>query len=326
MLMYVHLVVGFVFLLGGAEIVVRGGVGLAERLGVSKMAIGMTVIAFGTSAPELIVSLNASLNGSPGIAVGNLVGSNVANILLILGVSGLILPIVSSSRALTIDGWVLLIGTISFLAISYDRMFKLYEGSLLLIMFSGFLYYTYIRETKGLTENSPSHYENEVNELAVVPHTSWLAILLLIIGFIFLIVGSELLVKGGVGIARSFDVSEAAIGLTILAFGTSLPELAASVIAAYRRHTDLALGNVVGSNIFNIVGILGLISVVSPMDVPSRIVSFDMWIMVVATLMLTPFLIGNQGSIGRVAAGIYLLAYLVYITAIGYGIESFRWY
>ena len=326
MLMYIYLVVGFVFLLGGAEIVVRGGVGLAERLGVSKMAIGMTVIAFGTSAPELIVSLNASLNGSPGIAVGNLVGSNVANIFLILGVSGLILPIVSSSRALTIDGWLLLIGTISFLAISYDGMFKLYEGSLLLIMFSGFLYYTYIRETKGLTENSPSHYENEVNGLAVVPHTFWLAILLLIIGFIFLIVGSELLVKGGVEIARSFNVSEAAIGLTILAFGTSLPELAASVIAAYRRHTDLALGNVVGSNIFNIVGILGLISVVSPMDVPSRIVSFDMWIMVVATLMLTPFLIGNQGSIGRVAAGIYLLAYLVYITAIGYGIESFRWY
>ena len=322
--MYVNLIVGFVLLLGGAEILVRGAVGLAERLGVSKLVIGMTVIAFGTSAPELIVSLNATLNGSPGLAVGNLVGSNVANILLILGVSGMIQSIKVDSKALTRDGWVLLLGTAAFIAFAVDGAFELYDGLLLLLMFSGFLYYTFDRERNGALQHSANPYEQGVNEKAAVFHTFWIATLLVCIGFACLIGGSELLVSGGVAIARSFGITEAVIGLTIIAFGTSLPELAASAVAAYRKHTDLAVGNIVGSNLFNILGIAGLIAVITPMHVPSRIMYFDMWIMFAVTLILTPYLIGNKEVIGRTTSGFFVVAYLAYITAVGYGIESFK--
>jgi len=323
MLMYVYVIVGFVLLLGGAEVMVRGAVGLAERLGVSKMVIGMTVIALGTSAPELLVSLNATLSGSSGLAIGNLVGSNVANILLILGVSGLILPIAGNPKALTRDGWVMLGGTAAFMAIALRGQIDLSGGLVLLLYFAGFLYYSYSRETAGDAPESAGLHEDEVDEIGGVPQSMWLSAVLLIIGFAGLIGGSELLVEGGVQIARSFGVSEAAIGLTVIAFGTSLPELAASAVAAFRKHADLAIGNIVGSNIFNIVGIVGVVAVVSPMDVPARVIEFDMIIMAVATLLLMPFMIGNKEVISRPISGFYLIAYLAYIAAIAMGVDSF---
>ena len=323
MLMYVYVVVGFVLLLCGAEVMVRGAIGLAEKLGVSKMVIGMTVIAFGTSAPELLISLNATLSGSSGLAVGNLVGSNVANILLILGLSGLILPITADQKALSRDGWVLLGGTAAFMAIAIRGEINLPGGLVLLLYFFGFLYYSYSRETAGHSPEAANLHEGEIDEIGGVPATTWLSLVLLIIGFAGLLGGSELLVEGGVSIARSFGVSEAAIGLTIIAFGTSLPELAASAVAAYRKHADLALGNIVGSNIFNIVGIVGVVAVVSPMDVPARVINFDMIIMAVATLLLMPFMIGSKEVISRPVAAFYLLAYLAYIAAIAMGFESF---
>ena len=323
MMLYVYVAAGFVLLLGGAEIMVRGAVGLSEKLSISKMVIGMTVIAFGTSAPELLVSLNAALSGSSGLAIGNLVGSNIANILLILGVSGLILPITVDSKTLTREGWVLVGGTAAFIALALRGEIDLSGGLLLLLLFAGFLYYSYRRETAGLARKSVA-FEEEVDEIGSVPETTWLSVVLLLIGLAGLIGGAELLVNGGVAIARAFGVSEAAIGLTIIAFGTSLPELAASFVAAYRKQADLALGNIVGSNIFNIVGIAGVVAVVSPLIVPARIVNFDMIIMAVATLLLMPFMIGNKGVITRSIAALYLAAYVGYIAAIAAGVENFR--
>ena len=323
MMMYVYVCAGFVFLLGGAELMVRGAVGLAEKLSVSKMVIGMTVVAFGTSAPELLIALNAALSGSSGLAVGNLVGSNIANILLILGVSGLILPIAVDSKVFTRDWWVLGGGTAVFMALSLPGEIDFFGGSLLLLLFTGFLYYSYRRETVGSVPASPA-FKEEVDDIGGVPETTWLSIVLLVIGLAGLIGGAELLVNGGAAIARLFGVSEAAIGLTIIAFGTSLPELAASVVAAYRKHADLALGNVVGSNIFNILGVAGAVALVSPLDIPARIVNFDMIIMAVSALVLMPFMIGNKEVISRPVAGFYLAAYLGYIASIAAGVESFR--
>ena len=150
-----------------------------------------------------------------------------------------------------------------------------------------------------------------------------MSFLYLIIGFTGLIYGSDLLVIGGVGVARVFGISEAVIGLTIVAFGTSLPELAATAVAAYRKHSDVALGNMVGSNIFNIIGIVGIVGLVSPMEVPERIIKFDLWVMLAATLILMPFMIGNNKRFGRTGAGLFLLFYIIYISAVGYGVDDF---
>ena len=324
MLMYFNVIVGFMFLLGGAEVLVRGAVGLAERLGVSKLVIGMTVIAFGTSMPELIVSLNASLSGSSGLAIGNLVGSNIANILLILGATGLIMPITSNAKSLRPDSWLLAAGTLVFVVMTVDEIIGLFEGLILIILFSGFLYFTYLREVNTGNQNGTGHYQSEVEELKAVPKAIWSTCVLVVLGLACLIGGSELLVDGGVAIARKFGVSETVIGLTIIAFGTSLPELAASIVAAIRKHTDLALGNVLGSNIFNIIGIVGIVAVVRPFQVPSRVTNFDMWVMISTTLIfLFCVVVGRNTVIPRLVAGAFIMVYLAYVVIIANGVNSF---
>ena len=315
-MMYLQVIGGFFLLLGGAEIMMRGAVGLSERFSVSKLVIGMTVVAFGTSAPELLISLNAALAGSPGLALGNVVGSNIANILLILGAAGLIMPIVSQDGDLRQEGLVLLIGTSAFIALAWRGTIDLFGALVLLILFAAFIYYSFWREKSG-----DGHFAEEVSEFEAVPHSLWLAITLLIAGFSGLFFGSEMLIDGGIKIAKVFGVTEAVIGLTIVAFGTSLPELAASVVAAFRKHTDLALGNVVGSNIFNIVGIMGVVGATVPLKVPDRVLYFDMWAMGLATLLLLVYLIGGRPRIGRVEAALFLSVYAAYIIALGNGID-----
>ncbi|MEE2761771.1 MAG: calcium/sodium antiporter, partial [Pseudomonadota bacterium] len=291
-------------------------VGLSERFSVSKLVIGMTVVAFGTSAPELLISLNAALAGSPGLALGNVVGSNIANILLILGAAGLIMPIVSEDRDLRQEGLVLLIGTGAFMALSWRGTIDLFGALVLLVLFAAFIYYSFWREKSG-----GGHFAEEVDEFEAIPHSLWLAITLLIAGFSGLFFGSEMLIDGGIKIAEAFGVAEAVIGLTIVAFGTSLPELAASMVAAFRKHTDLALGNVVGSNIFNIVGIMGVVGAVVPLEVPDRVLNFDIWVMGLATLLLLVYLIGVRHRIGRLEAALFLGVYAAYILALGTGID-----
>ncbi|NQV55158.1 MAG: calcium/sodium antiporter [Rhodospirillales bacterium] len=316
-MMYVQVLGGFILLLGGAEIMVRGAVGLSERLGISKMVIGMTVVAFGTSAPELLVSLNAALAGASGIAVGNVVGSNIANILLVLGAAGLIMPMQNEPRALRKDGYVLLFGTAIFIALAWRGVIDLPNAIALLLVFGAFIFFSYWREKNDRDVS----FAAEVDEFEAVPHNLWLALIFLTIGFAGLGVGSELLVDGGVAIAMSFGISEAVIGLTIIALGTSLPELAASVVAAYRKHTDVAIGNVVGSNLFNIVGIMGIVGAVTPLEIPARVLNFDMWVMLLATVVLMPYMIGGRGTLGRIESLLFILLYVAYIVAISFGVD-----
>ncbi|MBO32337.1 MAG: calcium/sodium antiporter [Rhodospirillales bacterium] len=323
-MMYLQVFGGFILILGGAEFMVRGAVSLADRLGVSKLVIGMTVVAFGTSAPELLVSLNAALSGSSALAIGNVVGSNVANILLILGVSGILMPVACVPGTLVRDGWMLLAGTAFFMVLSLRGEIDLWAGGALLIYFSGFMIYSYMREKFGGNGAAGMHIHEaeDISDIPPdIPHTLWMTCIYLIGGFAGLIYGAELLVEGGVAIARTFSVSEAVIGLTVIAFGTSLPELAASVVAAYRKHADVAVGNVVGSNIFNVVGIVGVVAVITPMEVPARVINLDIWVMAAATLALMPFMIGRQEELGRPVATVFLIAYIAYIAAIGMGVD-----
>ena len=315
--MYFLVISGFILLASGAEVMLRGAIGIAERLRISKLLVGMTIVAFGTSSPEFLVSLKAALSGSSALAIGNLVGSNISNILLVTGVAALLMPIVVKKGDLKQDGWMLLVGTVLFLILAFRLKIDLLAGCVLLFYFVGFLFYSYFRE-----KYRSGSIEDTKEQIAKVSQYHLMKLCVyLILGFGGLIYGAQLLVEGGVEIAREFSVSEAVIGLTVIALGTSLPELAATVVAAIRKHSDVALGNIVGSNIFNIVGIVGVVSIITPLSIPARVINFDGWIMFVATLFLMPYMIGRYTRMGRSHALIMLLGYLIYIVSIAYGAD-----
>ncbi|GAB6051526.1 calcium/sodium antiporter [Magnetospira thiophila] len=308
---YLLIALGFVLLLGGAEVMVRGSVAVARKLGISTLVIGMTVVAFGTSAPELVVSLQASLSGFGGMALGNLVGSNIANVLLILGAAAILKPIATGHGTMLRDGTVLVLGTILFTGLVLLREIDIFGGAVLLVAFAIFLRITLKGDKDdGLGES----LVEEVEEMGQFKGPILLAWLMMIAGLGALLYGADLLVEGGTILARQFGVSEEVIGLTVIAFGTSLPELAASVVAAVRGHSDLALGNVVGSNLFNILGIAGIVAVVSPIPVPDQIFYFDIWVMLGATLLMLPFALTSR-EFSRLEAAIFLVGYGGYVVA-----------
>ncbi len=318
-IMIAKVVFGFVLLFGGAEFMIRGAVALAKRLGISTLVIGMTVVAMGTSAPELVVSLSAALSGAEGLAVGNVVGSNIANILLILGVSALITPILVRPEGFMMDGAVLLAGSLIFAALAWRGTFDLFAGGVLSVLFVAFLIYSYLREKRG--GPTADIHIREVEDIGAPPKTAagiWVEI---IGGTTVLIIGSELLVDGGVAIARGAGVSEEVIGLTLIAFGTSLPELAASVMAAWRGHAEVALGNVLGSNLFNLLLVIGAVAMIRPLPVADQIRQFDLGVMLAATVALLPILAGGR-TFGRIKAALFLAAYGAYIGAQVYGVRN----
>lgn len=317
--MIAKMIFGFALLFGGAEFMVRGAVALAKRLGVSTLVIGMTVVAMGTSMPELIVSLNAALSSAEGLAVGNVVGSNIANILLILGVSALIAPISVRPQGLMKEGVLLLAGSLIFAGLAWRGTLDLFAGVVLSTLFVGFLFYSYYREKRG--NQAADIHILEVEDIGNPPKTNagiWVEILG---GMAVLITGSELLVSGGVGIAREAGVSEEVIGLTLIAFGTSLPELAASAMSAWRGHAEVALGNIVGSNMFNLLLVIGTVSLIRPLPVADRIMRFDIGVMLVASVALLPILSGGR-TFGRIKAALFLAAYGAYIGAQIYGVRN----
>lgn len=290
-IIYVKLFCGFALLFLGGEALVRGAVSLARRLQVSPLLIGATVVAFGTSTPELVVSLGAALNGSIGIAFGNIVGSNIANLLLILGVGAAISPLVIDRRTVSRDGWVLGFATALLILFAAFGAVEPWQGVLMLVLLIIITTYSYWHERRRHTAAGALRVR-EAEELHAIPHPVWLAITFVVVGLAGVAFGAHLLVVSAVTIARGLGISESVIGLTIVAIGSSLPELATTIVAAYRKHTDVALGNVLGSNVFNILAIMGLVSTVKRMPVPEEILSFDLWIMlgvtaVVVTLVLT---------------------------------------
>jgi len=288
---------GLVLLTIGAEYLVRGAISLANRLGMPPLLIGLTVVGFGTSMPELLVSLQAALGGSPAIAVGNVVGSNTANILLILGTAAVISPIAARIPNLKRDMVMMLASAVIMLGLGYWGIVNIWLGLAMFALLAAYLAWVTHTDRRRMTA--------EEAEL-VVKIAGWKEAVFIVGGLIALFFGADLLINAATAIARSFGISEAVIGLTIVAVGTSLPELATSVVAAFRRHAEIALGNVVGSNIFNILGILGITAVVVPVPIETSMASFDIPFMLVVSLALIALIL-IAGRISR-GAGIAMLA------------------
>jgi len=273
---------GLILLLAGGEVLVRGGTALAERFGVPHFVVGVVVVGFGTSTPELVTSIQAALVGAPGIAVGNIVGSNIANILLILGLTAALTPIAVDRAVLRQDGMIALAVAVACLGLALFDVIDRLTGALLI---AGLVAYLYLTIRHPACPDCPLPPEENDGASPRLP----VAVLLALGGLAMVIFGADLLVSSAVDIARNTGVSESVIGLTVVAVGTSLPELATSLVAAYRRQTDMALGNILGSNIYNVLGILGVTAVVKPIDLPDDIVGADLWVMVGATFLLMVF-------------------------------------
>ncbi|MDQ0316379.1 calcium/sodium antiporter [Amorphus orientalis] len=301
---WLFLCIGLVLLLGGGEALVNGSVGVARRFRVSPLVIGLTLVGFGTSTPELVASLEAAMIGAPGIAIGNVVGSNIANILLILGVSAVILPVTTSRKAFTRDGLVLMMASVLLVILCMVGTIGRTTGAVFVVLLAAYTLYTYLSERKQAAPE-PAADEPADRPLAV-------SALLAVGGIAGVVVGAGFLVDASVELARRFGMSEAVIGLTLVAVGTSLPELVTSVMAAIRRHGDVAFGNIVGSNIFNILGIAGVTGLVSPIPIPEEIIRFDAWIMLASALALVAFAVTGW-RINRWEGGLLLAAYAAYL-------------
>lgn len=291
------LAAGLALLTFGADFLVRGAISLANRFGMPPLLIGLTVVGFGTSMPELLVSLQAALGGAPAIAVGNVVGSNIANILLILGVAAAISPINARIPNLPRDLVMMIVAALVMLGLGYLGVVGFWPG---LAMFLGLAAYL-----AWVTSTDRCKPGEEAEDLKV-RLSGWKELVYIIGGLAGLFIGAHFLIGAATEIARGFGISEAVIGLTIVAVGTSLPELATSVVAAYRGQSEVALGNVVGSNIFNILGILGITAMVIPVPIESSIASFDNPFMLAVSLALMALIL-IVGRIGR-GPGIAMLA------------------
>lgn len=315
-MVYLMLVIGLVLLVAGGEGFVRGAVAIARKFGMSPLLIGLTLVGFGTSLPELVTSVQAALNGSPGIAVGNVVGSNIANILLILGITTLIYPVVVDKAILRRDGSVLVVSALAGTAIVLIGNLNRLAGLVLVALLIAYVVFSYFADRASQTSASTG-VKAEVE--ATGGHQAiWISVLFVIGGLALTIFGARLLVNAAVEIATALGVSETIIGLTVVAVGTSLPELVTSVIAAVRRHTDLALGNIIGSNIFNIFFILGTTALIQPIPVPAEIARLDIWVMLGATAILLLFSY-TQREIVRWEGGILVALYAAYVGYLAWG-------
>jgi cation:H+ antiporter len=300
---FVFLAVGLALLVVGGDILVRGAVALATRLGVSPLLVGLTVVGFGTSTPELVTSLDAAFSGAPGISVGNVIGSNIANILLILGVAALIMPVAVAPQAFRRDAIALALASIAGAGLILFGELNRLAGAILITGLAAYILTAYRLERRSAPEADASGPATSSGLIGPA--------LLAVVGIAITIAGARLLVTGAVDLARGLGVSDTLIGLTIVAVGTSLPELVTSVVAALRRQSDLAFGNVVGSNIYNILGILGVTALVHPIEVPPEIAAVDIWTMLAATLALIVMAFTGW-RISRGEGTAMLLAYAAY--------------
>ena len=302
---------GFVYLLLGGDFLVRGALGLSRESSIPPVVVGLTVVAMGTSAPELMVSAFSALSGFPGIAIGNVVGSNIANVLLVIGVPVLIHSISCTEETLPKQTGLMIGVTVMFMVMCYLTPLGTIDGIILLLVLAGFLTMT----VRGAAVMPLDDAEDELERVLGLPGEKWSIALLVVLGMITLPLGANLAVEGAAGLAKSWGVTEAVIGLSIIALGTSLPELSTTVIAALHKSSDVALGNVVGSNLFNILLIMGFTSVLTEVPVDSHILRFDIWVMLLASVVLWMFVLA-RGTIGKAMGVIFLASYGAYIFAI----------
>jgi cation:H+ antiporter len=301
--------VGLVVLVIGAECLIRGAVQLATRLGISPFVVGLTVVGFGTSAPELVVTLSAVLNDKPALAVGNIVGSNIANIGLILGLAAVFRPIRGNMRLLTTELPIVLGVTLLFWFLVRDNVLSRADAGVLLFGFAAFTAYMF-RTARRESAAVKAEVATEGKEVGPVP--AWRGVSFVVLGLLGLVGGAEMMVRGAVEIARFLGASELMIGLTVVAVGTSLPEMASTVAAALRGQSDLALGNVIGSNIFNVLLILGITGMVCPLRLSDAILMQELPAMALFAALLFPCL-ANGLRVSRWEGAILLAAYLGFV-------------
>jgi cation:H+ antiporter len=300
--------IGLAALISGAELLVRGASNMAQAMRISPLLIGLTVVAFGTSSPELAVSVDSTLAGQQGIALGNVLGSNIFNVLFILGISALIIPIAVSSRIVRLDVPLMLGVSVLLMILSLDGTLDRTDGILLVLGLAAYLLLLFLQSRR-------EHRKSSDREEPVGSRRSRTGIIMnpamIIAGLALLIMGSRKLVESSVTIADYLGVSDLVVGLTIVAAGTSLPELVTSLVAAIRGERDIAVGNVVGSNVFNILGVLGISSIAAPVGIPvsEAVLGFDMPVMIAASLACLPIFF-TGGKISR-TEGILLLGYYV---------------
>ncbi|MGB0887572.1 MAG: calcium/sodium antiporter [Vicingaceae bacterium] len=304
---YVLLIGGLAVLIIAGELLVRGAVGIALKFNIPTIVIGMTIVSFGTSAPELLVSLKAALNNHAELAIGNVIGSNIANIALVLGVTTMILPITVKRSTVKVDWPIMMGASMLFFIFILNNVIEWYEGLIFtagLIAFNFYMFWNAKR--KGEKE------ELDVDTEDLKKSSLLLNSVLIILGCIGLAFGANWLLDGAVTIASNFGVSEHVIGVTIVAFGTSVPELITSVVAAFKKHTDISVGNLIGSNIFNILGVLGITALVKEIPVTDQVINIDsLWMLAIAFLIFPLMIIGFK--VNRLRGLLLFAFYGVYI-------------
>lgn len=299
---------GLVLLFFGGEGLIKGAVSLARNFGLSKLLVSAVVVGFGTSMPEMTVSIGAALKGASDIAIGNVVGSNIANILLIIGLAAILCPILIAGAPVKRDTLVMLGASLALCGLAMTGMIGFLAGIAMFAALLGYVVWSYTQDKKGGAETA-QHIQEDIEGAPSLSRTK--AGIFVLAGLGLLVAGAYILVEGAVSIARDFGISEAVIGLTIVAVGTSLPELATALVAAYRKHSDVIIGNVLGSNIFNILSILGITAMVSPIPVAAQIANYDVWIMLGVAVFLSVYLLRGL-SIGRVSGIAMILVYCGY--------------
>jgi len=301
------LIAGLALLTFAGDALVRGGVALARHFGVPPLIVGLTIISMGTSAPELFVSLEAAFNGFPGIAVGNVVGSNIANVLAVLGLPALLLPVTFAQPGLKRSTGFMLGISALLVVLALDSDLSLFDGVMLIALMACYLGYSYVAARKGARRPPGMDEEVEDDGLGLGK-----ALVFMALGFAGLFLGGNFTIEGALGIAAMFGLAESAVGSTIVALGTSLPEIAATVAAALRGSGGVAIGNAIGSNVFNILGILGITATVSHLPVQDRILAFDLWVMLGVALLLMALVLFRR-PLGKVAGLLLIAGYCAYL-------------
>lgn len=268
----IALIIGLMLLVVGGELLVRGAVATAKSFNVSPLLIGLTLVGFGTSTPELVTSVTAALEGSPGIAVGNVVSSNTANILLILGISAVIYPLAVSPKSFKRDAIVLAVSSLACLAVVLYGTMSAFVGIVFILSLFVYVGYVYVQE-KNAPDEAAIVFEHMVEDTGKGPNKIVLSLGMALLGIAITIAGAQFFVDGAINLAKNFGVSDTIIGLTVVAVGTSMPELVTSVMAALRKHSDVAYGNIIGSNIYNVLFVLGATSLIKPIEIPQQIAS-----------------------------------------------------
>ena len=314
---YFYLILGLVTLVFGGDFLVKGAVGIAKLFRISTLVVGMTVVSFGTSAPELIVSLKAAMRGAPELAIGNVIGSNIANIALVLAITVLIFPIVVDKASKWKDWPMMMFASVLFYVFSYDLIIQWWEGMTLFLILIAYTSYLIISSRRTSKKTVLSKEEQEAEDEGKAP--VWKSLLFIALGLVGLFFGARWLLDGSLNIARDLfgdsEESNRIIGVTVVAFGTSVPELVTSAVAAFRKETDISIGNLIGSNIFNVMAVIGITAMVKPIRVLQSAMNFDMlWMLGISLLLLPLMLIGKK--LGRWQGALLFLIYATYTTVV----------